>query len=139
MNATDRRLSGRLKRSQVVLATFVTVVLSTALLLAEAESASADHYPYESSTSEPETSSAPSPTASPAHSPSPTTTERSHEERNGETEVQRDDLGLLGLLVVAGGGFMLTAVSVGALSVARERRRRDRASAVASETDSADV
>ncbi|MGB3373945.1 MAG: hypothetical protein WBA87_02235 [Microbacterium sp.] len=79
------------------------------------------------------------PTESPAPSPTPTETAHdSDEKQDSEPGVERDDLGLLGLLFVGGIGFLLATTAAGALLVARERRRRDGEQPITSDVEPAD-
>ena len=130
------------RRRRTLLALIVVATLGVAALLAGVESAAA-------STTAPTgdvTTVAPSPTATPptTASPSPTpspseTPDRSHEKRNGEQGVQRDDLGFAGLLVVIAFAFILTMGASGVLLAGRARRRRDRAEAAAAEKETGDA
>ncbi|MFJ6532814.1 hypothetical protein [Microbacterium sp. NPDC091662] len=117
-------------------ATVMGAVISALTLLVAAESAAA-RVPYSVVASEADTRTtsqtpapAPSPTPAPTTSPTPTPTPTAgttHEQQNGERRVQRDDLGLLGVVFLVGIGFILALGATGVVFAGRARRRRDRA------------
>ncbi|MCC2030169.1 hypothetical protein KEC56_11695 [Microbacterium sp. YMB-B2] len=110
----------------------VVAALSAGLLFIGAEAAAA-------SSSNWSASSTPAPTETLSPTPTPTeSTDKPHQELVDEQGSERGDLGFLGVVFVAGLGFILAAGAVGALLVARERRRRDRAEAASKEGRSTD-
>lgn len=108
------------RRKSTLLAVIVVAAFCAIAPFVGAESATASSDSYASST--------PDPTDTPSSSPTPgESTDEPHQERLDEQGADRGDLGLFGVMLIGGLGFVLAAGAVGVSMVARERRRRDRA------------
>lgn len=119
------------RRTLTLVLVVMVIALSTAAVFVGTETAAASSTWSASST--------PDPTNTPPPSPTPSeTAERPHEEKLGVQGAERDDLGFLGVVFIAGLGFILSAGAVGTLLIARERRRRDRAEAAVKKEDPSD-
>lgn len=124
------------RRRRTTLASPLVAALTLLLVLLGAQSATAQDQSATSQASQPAISTQPLATASttPTPSPSPSEPEKTdHQQQNGEEDVERTDLSLLGFAFVGAIGFLLAAGALGVFLSARAKRSRDHRSTTHSE------
>ncbi|MEV8249597.1 hypothetical protein AB0O87_01570 [Microbacterium sp. NPDC076768] len=124
------------RRRRTTLASPLVAALTLLLVLLGAQSATAQDQSATSQASQPAISTQPLATASTTPTPSPTPSEAEktdHQQQNGEEDVERTDLSLLGFAFVGAIGFLLAAGALGVFLSARAKRSRDRRSTTHSE------
>lgn len=126
------------RRRRTTLASPLVAALTLLLVLLGAQSATAQDQSATSQASQPAISTQPLATASTTPTPSPTPTpseaeKTDHQQQNGEEDVERTDLSLLGFAFVGAIGFLLAAGALGVFLSARAKRSRDHRSTTHSE------
>lgn len=122
------------RRRRTTLASPLVAALTLLLVLLGAQSATAQDQPTTGQASQPTISIQPLATATSTPSPTPSEPEKTeHQRQNGEEDVARTDLSLLGFAFVGAIGFLLTVGALGVFLSARARRSRDHRSTTHSE------
>lgn len=124
------------RRRRTTLASPLVAALTLLLVLLGAQSATAQDQSATSQANQPaiSTQALATATSTPTPSPSPSEAEKTdHQQQNGEEDVERTDLSLLGFAFVGAIGFLLAAGALGVFLSARAKRSRDRRSTTHSE------